>query len=84
MSSDPEDIMDEDDLFGDDEEAGTPAARELSDRELDSGDDEGRDDRVSRDDQVLPEQREARLMDVYVVPHPIPTPTDGDVSLTCP
>lgn len=82
MSSEPEDLIDEDNLFGDDEEAaGSPAARDLSDRELDSGDDEGRDDRVDRDEPVLPEQREARLMDVYAIPHPVPTPTDGEVSV---
>ncbi|KFY97629.1 hypothetical protein V500_01975 [Pseudogymnoascus sp. VKM F-4518 (FW-2643)] len=80
MSSEPEDLIDEDNLFGDDEEAaGSPAARDLSDRELDSGDDEGRDDRVDRDEPVLPEQREARLMDVYAIPHPVPTPTDGEL-----
>ncbi|KFY25085.1 hypothetical protein V491_01903 [Pseudogymnoascus sp. VKM F-3775] len=80
MSSEPEDLIDEDNLFGDDEEAaGSPAPRDLSDRELDSGDDEGRDDRIDRDEPVLPEQREARLMDVYAVPHPVPTPTDGEL-----
>lgn len=81
MSSEPEDFVEEDNLFGDDDEAGTPAARELSDRELDSGDDEERDDRARQDEEVLPEQGEARVMDAYVVPHPIPSPTDGEVSV---
>lgn len=81
MSSEPEDIVEDDNLFGDDDEAGSPAAdRELSDRELDSGDDEGRDDRAQHDEEVLPEHRDAHIMDAYVVPHPIPSPSDGEVS----
>ena len=80
MSSEVEDFVDEDNLFGDEDEAGTPPARVLSDRELDSGDDEDREDRIRQDEEIGPDQREARVMETDVVPHPIPNPSDGEVS----
>ena len=54
-SSEEDDVMDnaadlEDDLLGDDDEEPIEKVRELSDRELDSGDDEERNDRAPRDD----------------------------------
>jgi RNA polymerase-associated protein LEO1 len=80
MSSEVEDFVDEDNLFGDEDEAGTPPPRSLSDRELDSGDDEDREDRIRQDEEIAADQREARVMETDIVPHPIPNPSDGEVS----
>jgi RNA polymerase-associated protein LEO1 len=91
-SSEEDDVMDnaadlEDDLFGDDDDDGdddelVEKTRELSDRELDSGDDEERNDRAPRDD---PEEidyeggREAQVQESTVWRHPVPKPVDGKV-----
>ncbi|TGO66486.1 hypothetical protein BOTNAR_0060g00260 [Botryotinia narcissicola] len=80
------DVDEEDDLFGDvpDEEPGTapPPPRVLSDAELDSGDDEGRDDRVpDRDEEEeLPAEdtRNARILEADIFRHPVPRPSDGE------
>lgn len=81
------DIEEDDDLFGDvpDEEPEAPAPRLLSDAELDSGDDEGRDDRVpdKENEEELPTEddtRNARILDAVVFRHPVPRPSDGEVS----
>lgn len=91
MASDSEDdVMDavvddgDDDLFGDDDEAPADKARELSDRELDSGDDEDRRDRAPRADEDVDinESREARIMETTLWRHPVPKPADGEVSVS--
>ena len=57
--------------------------RELDDEELDSGDDEGRMDRVGIDEDADLEGRpedEVRLMDAALGRHAIPNGSDGEVS----
>lgn len=86
MASTSEDeVMDtagdlEDDLFGDEE--ASEKARELSDRELDSGDDEDRHDRV-RDNRDADEEeqvdREAHILEGTLWRQPWPRPYDGEV-----
>jgi hypothetical protein len=82
VSSDPEDFIDDDgDLFGDDEEAGSPKERLLSDRELDSGDDEDRNDRAGdqMDGVEEPASRDARILGAEISRHPLPNPSNGEV-----
>ena len=88
MASSEEDVMDnasiaDDDLFGSDDDAGENKVRELSDRELDSGDDEDRDDRArarSENGEVEDGTGEnSRILDVKVQRHPLPKPSDGEV-----
>jgi hypothetical protein len=92
MSSDEADMIDktaegemDDDLFGDEDQSDGPAekVRELSDRELDSGDDDDRNDRAPRKaaEEVDEEGRTAQIMDATVWRHPLPKPADGEVSL---
>ncbi|KAH8808289.1 Leo1-like protein-domain-containing protein [Xylogone sp. PMI_703] len=90
MASDSEDdVMNsasevEDDLFGDDDDAGEQTkTRELSDQELDSGDDEGRYDRVAdrNGDQDEGSLREARIMESTLWRHPLPKPSDGEFNV---
>jgi RNA polymerase-associated protein LEO1 len=77
---------DEDDLFGDEDEVQSEQERALSDRELDSGDDEDRNDRAAEhvDDmgqQIGTHDREARILDADFPRQAVPTPKDGEVSL---
>lgn len=90
MSSEAEDdVMNsasevEDDLFGDvDEEQDQSKTRELDDEELDSGDDEGRYDRIrdQEDGQDEGSLREARVLEATLWRHPLPKPADGEVGL---
>lgn len=57
--------------------------RQLDDAELDSGDDEGRDDRAQEDDEDQQQQQfedhEMLSMDVEVARQPVPEPSDGEV-----
>jgi len=71
----------EDDLFGDDEPE-VAKVRELGDRDLDSGDDEDRDDRHPRaDEQELQyAERDAQIQDVKLMRHGLPTPVDEELS----
>lgn len=75
----------EDDLFGSGSEDGVveTKVRELSDKELDSGDDEDRDDRApeSADAEEVDYDsgRDARVLDSTVWRHPLPKPFDGEV-----
>ncbi|CZT48148.1 related to LEO1 Extremely hydrophilic protein [Rhynchosporium secalis] len=87
MPSDSEDdlidpVVDgDDDLFGDDDEAPAENVRELSDRELDSGDDEDRRDRARGDeDGDVGDSREARVMETTLWRHPVPKPVDGQLN----
>ncbi|TAQ88525.1 hypothetical protein B7494_g3138 [Chlorociboria aeruginascens] len=83
-SSSEDDLIDndaeaEDDLFGDDDKGDEDQARELSDRELDSGDDEDRRDKVRNtkkpeDDAGM----DARILEATLYRHPIPKPVDGE------
>lgn len=90
MASDSEDdIMDvegaEDDLFGSEDGDEAPKVRELSDRELDSGDDEGRSDRApdTQNEEIDYETgRELRILDQVISRHPVPKPVGGEVSST--
>jgi RNA polymerase-associated protein LEO1 len=73
----------DDDLFGDEAEEEPPKPRELSDEELDSGDDEGRDDRLP-EKEIAEEHdedstRDARILEADIFRHPIPKPSDGQV-----
>lgn len=89
-SASEDDIMDiagdvVDDLFG--SEDGGEKVRELSDRELDSGDDEDRDDRApakpDHDDIEYNSDRDTRVLASTVWRHPLPNPADGEVCLQC-
>lgn len=59
--------------------------RQLSDEELDSGDDEGRTDRVGDEGGVQydeeAEQQTFNFMDADIARHPIPEPSDGELYL---
>jgi len=76
----------EDDLFG--SEAGDEGnkVRELSDRELDSGDDEDRNDRAPEKEDAEEQDhdpgRDARILDASIWRHPLPKPVDGEASLS--
>lgn len=73
--SDNEDM----DLFGDvDEDIANSPRREDSDREHDSADDEGRDDR-QRTQEREPTPEDYRVEETGLVPHPVPAPSDGEV-----
>ncbi|KAL3420903.1 hypothetical protein PVAG01_07348 [Phlyctema vagabunda] len=86
-SASEDDVMDtaadlEDDLFGDDDGETSEKARELSDRELDSGDDEDRHDRA-RDRRVDDEEnatsgREARILEGTLWRQPWPKPFNDE------
>ncbi|KAG9246305.1 Leo1-like protein-domain-containing protein [Calycina marina] len=74
-----------DDLFGD--ESGDDAeklakVRELSDEDLDSGDDEERSDRAQdkeeKEEVEYGSGRNARILDASIWRHPIPKPSDGE------
>lgn len=75
------DVDENEDLFGDEEEdVASDGGRALSDRELDSGDDEGRRDRVEdtkdEDDSAL---REIRTQDILLARGRVPKPSNGEV-----
>lgn len=72
----------EEDLFGgDDDDVPAEKTRELSDRELDSGDDEDRNDRAPQEEEVDFESgRDARVLESTIWRHPLPKPVDGEVS----
>ncbi|CBX92742.1 hypothetical protein LEMA_P054480.1 [Plenodomus lingam JN3] len=77
---------DVDDLFGDDDdddEAPASPQRKLDDAELDSGDDEGRTDRVKAPDAAEGEveQQTFAYMDADLARHAIPEPTDNELYL---
>jgi hypothetical protein len=56
------------------------AFRNLEDEDLDSGDDEGRTDRVQREDEHKDEQLEnLEVMDAELERHAVPEPSDGEV-----
>ncbi len=87
-SSEDEDLMDNtdgggDDLFGevsDDDDAPVENARELSDRELDSGDDEDRNDRApEEEDEERGPSRKVKVVDLDIWKHNLPKPSDGEV-----
>jgi RNA polymerase-associated protein LEO1 len=85
MASSDDDAMDTvadevEDLFDDDEDDGEDQTRQLSDRELDSGDDEGRDDRAPKGAEIdYDTERDARIIETTVWRHPLPKPADGEV-----
>lgn len=89
MASSDEEVMDNaslaDDLFGSDDEVAENKVRELSDRELDSGDDEDRSDRARANSDSAgledrPEEPEPSVvLDTKVFRHPLPKPSDGEV-----
>jgi RNA polymerase-associated protein LEO1 len=55
----------------------------LDDEDLDSGDDEGRNDRVMDDgtalDDVEKEEQQSRFIDTEMFKHPVPEPSDNEV-----
>lgn len=71
-------------LFGSgSEDEGAGEARKLSDEDLDSGDDQGRNDRVEDHQSETKEAthiREENVIDVSIGRHAIPQPCDGEVS----
>ena len=75
----------EDDLFGDDDdEPAVEKPRELSDEELDSGDDEGRADRAQKDEggyKASDDQEQLRIEEKTLWRHPLPKPFDGEVNI---
>ncbi|KAF4637427.1 hypothetical protein G7Y89_g648 [Cudoniella acicularis] len=87
MSSSEDDVMNaepdvEDDLFGDEEEAAIENPRELSDEELDSGDDENRYDRAQKTGDAEENQaggsQELRISENTIWRHPLPKPVDEE------
>jgi RNA polymerase-associated protein LEO1 len=88
-SEDPADLFGdeagEDDLFGDEDEATSKKERALSDEELDSGDDEGRNDRepahIDGSQETDGQYREARVLESSFPRQVVPKPTDGEVCL---
>ncbi|EKD15890.1 uncharacterized protein L3040_003253 [Drepanopeziza brunnea f. sp. 'multigermtubi'] len=67
------------DLFGDDDDMPAEKIRELSDRELDSGDDEDRRDRAPRAEGVDPgNSKEVQVLEQLLPRHPVPKPADGE------
>lgn len=86
-SASEDDVMDnagegDDDLFGS-EDGSAEKVRELSDRELDSGDDEDRNERAppkAEAEEMDYDTRDARILDSTVWRHPLPKPADGEVS----
>lgn len=85
-AEDPAGLFGDDDLFGDEDDAQSEQERALSDRELDSGDDEDRDDRAAEpmDDmaqQIGAHDREARIMDADFPRQEVPRPTDRQARL---
>lgn len=67
------------DLFDDSDDA--EPTKQLSDRELDSGDDEGRNDRAPKEDEDETDQNgeNIRRLDAGVTRHILPKPFDGEV-----
>ena len=57
--------------------------RTLDDEELDSGDDEGRDDRMEEDDapemDAAIEEEQFNYMDAELIRHAVPCPSDNEV-----
>lgn len=92
MASSEDDVLNsepdlEDDLFGDedaDEEPKAQKLRQLSDDELDSGDDEERQDRRPHQKSIYTELEEATedvgVMEQIVYRHPLPKPSDDEVN----
>jgi RNA polymerase-associated protein LEO1 len=87
-SASEDDVMDaaedsNDDLFGEEDEVAPERVRELSDRELDSGDDEGRYDRaegkLEAEEVDSDSGRFARIQETTIWRHPLPKPVDGEV-----
>lgn len=88
-STSEDDVMDtagdaDDDLFGSEE--GGEKVRELSDRELDSGDDQDRYDRApakpDSEDIEYASNRDTRVLASTLWRHPLPNPADGEVMST--
>ncbi|KAI9734126.1 MAG: hypothetical protein M1818_006671 [Claussenomyces sp. TS43310] len=75
------DISEEEDLFGDENDAASEKVRQLSDQELDSGDDEGRHDRDADQTEVEfgENERAARVMDQFLARQHVPRPIDGQL-----
>ncbi|KAH6615340.1 Leo1-like protein-domain-containing protein [Boeremia exigua] len=67
-------LDDEDDLFGD-----GGSQRKLEDEELDSGDDEARDDRAPQAVEYEQEQQTLSFMETDLARHAVPEPTDGEL-----
>lgn len=73
-----------DDLFGDDDDAEPetqPSKRQLNDKDLESGDDEGRSDRVQQEEAEAYEERELLAMDMEISRQAVPEPSDGEMYL---
>ena len=51
----------------------------MDDKELDSGDDEGRTDRVAEEELEQFEEQVLTSMDLEVTRQPVPEPSDGEV-----
>lgn len=65
-------------------ESASNKRRKLNDAELDSGDDEGRIDRVKDGTNVHGKEQEtydrlANILDISIGRHPVPQPSDGEV-----
>jgi RNA polymerase-associated protein LEO1 len=57
-----------------------PRVRQLDDEELDSGDDEGRQDRATQQDNYAQEEKVDEIVqDIELGRHAIPEPGDGEV-----
>ncbi|KAK4891650.1 hypothetical protein LTR27_009821 [Elasticomyces elasticus] len=78
--------IEDEDLFGDEDEVEQPK-RQLSDADLDSGDDADRTDRVAdeaatRQQQEIEYETQERItMSMSMARHPIPEPSDGEMYL---
>lgn len=73
----------DEDLFGSDDGSAENKVHELSDRELDSGDDEGQDNRPRQKSGTEEREGSARanaaILDSTVWRHPLPRPFDREV-----
>ncbi|KAK5722532.1 hypothetical protein LTR15_005763 [Elasticomyces elasticus] len=76
--------IEDEDLFGDEEEAEQPK-RQLDDEELDSGDDADRTDRVeeaaTQQQEIEYETQERITMSMSMARQPVPEPSDGEMYL---
>ena len=90
MASSEEELIDntgitDDDLFGSDDEIADTQVRELSDRELDSGGNEDRNDRTrarSHSGEVEDDpEKDSVVLGAKVARNLVPKPLDGEVRL---
>ncbi|KAK5702340.1 hypothetical protein LTR17_022414 [Elasticomyces elasticus] len=76
--------IEDEDLFGDEEEEVEQPKRQLSDADLDSGDDADRTDRIAAEpatQEIEYETHELNTMSMSMARQPVPEPSDGEMYL---